>query len=185
LHPENAWQYEANLKYTKGNFNFQTGYFQREITDFIDWVRPNASVPYSPVNFGKNNVQGLYARIGQQITISQNQKMGYKLSYNYLNPTAMESANNFSKYVLESLKHQFIAGINYNYKNFSTQLENRWLKRELNDAYFITDIRLAYQWNSLRIYTDITNLFNTQYKESGAVPMPSRWFSLGFKYIWQ
>jgi iron complex outermembrane receptor protein len=185
LHPENAWQYEANLKYTKGNFNFQTGYFQREITDFIDWVRPNATVPYSPVNFGKNNVQGLYARIGQQIAISQNQKMGYKLSYNYLNPTAMESANNLSKYVLESLKHQFIAGINYNFKNFSTQLENRWLKRELNDAYFITDIRLAYQWNSLRIYTDITNLFNTQYKESGAVPMPSRWFSLGFKYIWQ
>ena len=96
----------------------------------------------------------------------------------------METTDNQSKYVLESLKHQFIAGLNYGIQNFSVQLENRWLKRELNEGYQLTDIRLAYQWNAFRIYSDVTNIFDTQYKEAGAVPMPGRWFSLGLKYVW-
>ncbi|WP_187477998.1 TonB-dependent receptor plug domain-containing protein [Amniculibacterium sp. G2-70] len=184
LQPENAWQYEANIRYVKNNFNFQAGYFQRDITDFIDWVRPNTSVPYSPINFGKNRVQGMYARIQQQFHLGESQSIGYKLSYNYLNPELISNGSVISKYTLESLKHQLIAGLQYKYKNFSAQVENRWLKRELNDAYTITDLRLNYQWKSFTVYSDVTNIFDTKYRESGAVPMPTRWFSLGFKYVW-
>lgn len=184
IQPENAWQYEANVKYTKGNFGLQAGYFYRDITDFIDWVRPDASVPYSPVNFGNNRIHGFYSRIQQNFSISESQKLGVKLSYNFLSPKVIGDTNDQSKYVLESLKHQFISGIHYSINNFNVQIENRWLKRELNDAYNLTDLRLAYQWKALRIYADITNVFDAQYKESGAVPMPGRWYSLGLKYVW-
>ncbi len=185
LQPENAWQYEANIRYSKNNLTLETGYFKRDISDFIDWTRPNSTVPYSPLNFGKNKTQGFFGRIQQQFSINTNQRIGYKLSYNYLSPKLISNTEIQSKYVLESLKHQFIAGINYAYENFSVQAENRWLKRELNDAYNVTDLRLKYSWKSFVIYSDITNIFNAQYKESGAVPMPSRWYSLGFKYIWE
>lgn len=126
----------------------------------------------------------MYARIQQQFYLGESQSIGYKLSYNYLNPELISNGSVISKYTLESLKHQLIAGLQYKYKNFSAQVENRWLKRELNDAYTITDLRLNYQWKSFTVYSDVTNIFDTKYRESGAVPMPTRWFSLGFKYVW-
>ncbi|WZL89776.1 TonB-dependent receptor [Salinimicrobium sp. 3283s] len=182
LQPEDAWNYEGNITYQKNALNFQVGYFYREITDFIDWVREDASEPYSPVNFGDNTTQGIYARIQQNFYLKNNQSLRYRLSYNYLDPSIISSEGIQSKYILESLKHQFIAGISYGIDNLSLQLENRWLQRELANAYNVTDIRVNYNWQKLLFFTEVTNLFDAEYTEAGAVPMPTRWFSLGLRY---
>ncbi|MEG1239377.1 MAG: hypothetical protein RSD30_17555, partial [Flavobacterium sp.] len=58
----------------------------------------------------------------------------------------------------------------------------RYLKRELNDGYFVSDLRLKYQFPLFQIYTQATNIFNSTYKEVAAVPMPSRWIQLGVNY---
>lgn len=184
LEPENAWSYEGNIQYQKRSFQFKTGYFYRNITDFIDWVRDDASEPYTPINFGKNKIHGLYGRVQHRFELAPQQKLGYDLSYHYLKPSLENSEGNQSKYTLESLKHQLITGVNYQYKDFSIQLKNRWLKRELASAYHITDLRVNYQLNKFLLYTEITNLFDEEYTEAGAVPMPTRWFGLGVKYQW-
>ena len=184
LQPENAWNYEGAVQYSKNNLNLKVGYFSRRITDFIDWVREDPSLPYSPINFGENNTQGVYARIKQVFNLTANQSIGYHASYNYLDPSLKAKGGIQSKYVLESLKHQAIAGIEYRINDFSFQIENRWLKRELAEAYYIADIRVTYKWQDFLLYTDASNLFNTQYSEAGAVPMPTRWFNLGIKYQW-
>lgn len=184
LEAESAWNYEGNIQYNKENFRIQGGYFYRNISDFIDWVREETSQPYSPVNFRSNKMQGIYGRINQQMSIGARQSLGFHASYNYLRPTAKVADGTFSKYALESLKHQFVAGVNYKVDRFSGQIENRLLKRELGSAYAITDIRLNYQFEKILLYTDLTNLFNTEYIETGAVPMPSRWFSVGMKFNW-
>ena len=90
-----------------------------------------------------------------------------------------------SKYVLESLKHQLLVGVHYQLDRLSFNMENRWLQRELAEAYNVADIRVNYQWEDLLLYTEATNIFNAEYKEAGAVPMPGRWFSLGVKYQWK
>lgn len=182
VRPEKAWQYEGAVAYDKNNFSIKTGYFYRDISDFIDWVRANDSVPYSSDNLGQNKTHGIYTRIRQEFKFGGNQSFGYNLSYNYLNPTINSDSSQESKYILESLKHQFIAGINYLRGNFSVQIQNRWVKRELNSGYDLLDIRAQYQLKSFRLYTDVSNVFNTAYKEAGAVPMPPRWFSIGVKY---
>jgi len=33
------------------------------------------------------------------------------------------------------------------------------------------------------VYVDAQNIFNATYYEVGAVPLPSRWFSLGVKFV--
>ena len=182
LQPENAWNYEANIQYNKRNLNLQAGYFYRRITDFIDWVREDASKPYSPVNFGENNTQGIYGRIQQDFHLGEQQSFGYRLSYNHLQPSLETSSGVQSKYVLESLKHQLLVGVHYQLDRLSFNMENRWLQRELAEAYNVADIRVNYQWEDLLLYTEATNLFNAEYKEAGAVPMPGRWFGLGVKY---
>lgn len=184
LKPENAWSYEGNVQYRKQTFTVQGGYFYRNITDFIDWIRSDASNPYSPVNFGSNKMQGLYVRLFQTLNLGSNNSFGYKLSYNHLNPRINTSDNSQSKYVLESLRHQVIAGVNYNCRKMSAQIENRLLKRELGKAYAVTDIRVNYTLSRLILYTEVTNLFDSQYTEAGAVPMPTRWYGLGLKYTW-
>ena len=184
LQPENAWNYEGNVKYNKGNLQFKTGYFYRSINDFIDWVRQNPSQPYSPENLGQNKMQGIYGRLQQDFNLSEKQSIGYDLSYNYLKPSFEESSEKQSKYTLESLKHQFVAGIHYQINDFSMQIKDRWLKRELGDSYHIADVSLKYKIRNFNIYTEITNLFNAEYVEAGAVPMPTRWFSLGVRYQW-
>lgn len=182
IQPESAWNYEGNIQYNKKNFKFQAGYFYRTISDFIDWVRENESEPYAPINFGKNKIQGIYGRIQQSFDLGHKQKFGYHLSYNYLNPIIDRSSDLQSKYALESLKHQFIAGINYGIGKFSCQLENRLLKRELADGYDVADFRANYQINKVTLYSSINNIFDAQYTEAGAVPMPTRWFALGAKF---
>lgn len=184
LQPESAWNYEGNVQYNKGNLQFKTGYFYRNINDFIDWVRDDSSQPYSPYNLGQNKMQGIYARLQQDFKVTDAQSFGYDVSYNYLKPSFSTSAEKQSKYVLESLKHQLVAGIYYSIHDFSFQIKDRWLKRELGDAYTIADVRLNYKVQDFLLYTEVTNLFNSDYQEAGAVPMPGRWFSLGVKYQW-
>lgn len=185
LQPENAWSYEGNVQYQKGNLQFKTGYFYRRITDFIDWVRENPTQPYSPYNLGQNKIQGIYGRLQQDFNLSDRQLIGYDVSYNYLQPSFQNSAEKQSKYVLESLKHQFMAGIHYQINDFSIQIKDRWLKRELGDAYNIADVRLNYKLQNFILYSEVTNVYNAAYQEAGAVPMPSRWFSVGVKYEWK
>lgn len=183
LKPESAWQYEIGIDYSKKNFKFSASAFQRVIDDFIDWNRISTDIPYQPQNLGQQNMRGIQVGIKQDIEVSSNQKFGYSVSYQYLSPK--DEGNTIgiiSKYKIESLKHQVISGIHYRINNFSTQLQSRYVKREMNEGYFITDLRLQYQFSSFQIYMQATNLFNSTYKEVAAVPMPPRWLQLGFQY---
>jgi len=184
IQAESAWNYEGNIQYNKKRLKVQAGYFYRVISDFIDWVREDESAPYSPINFGKNKIQGIYGRIQQNFDLGNKQTVGYHLTYNYLHPIIDRSTDLQSKYTLESLKHQFIAGMNYSIDHFSLQLENRLLKRELAEAYDVADIRTSYQLKKALLYFEVNNLFDAQYTEAGAVPMPTRWFGLGVKFRW-
>ena len=181
LKPENAWQYEANVQYTFKSLRIKAGYFYRDVNQFIDWVRDSTSMPYSPMNIGRNQIQGVNVLITQQFKIKDKHKIGYQVSYNFLQPT-VASKDYLSKYVLETLKHQLIAGVHYTIKGFTVGINGRWVQRELNDPYFLLDARLNYQMKRLNIYTDCSNILNTEYKEAGAVPMPPRWFSVGLRY---
>lgn len=181
LQPENSWQYEAHVQYRYKNFKIKAGYFYRDVNQFIDWIRDSITVPYSPANMGRNQIQGINIHTSQFFHLKHEQKISYSLSYNYLQPT-LQSKNYFSKYILESLKHQFIFGLNYQTKGFTASIQTRIIERELLKAYCLLDFRMTYQWKSYLVYADISNILNTEYKEIGAVPMPPRWFSAGFKY---
>lgn len=184
LQPESAWNYEGNVQFNRGNVQFKTGYFYRNIKEFIDWVRENPSKPYAPENLGQTKMQGVYARLQQDFKVAHKQSFGYDVSYNYLKPSLESTTEKQSKYTLESLKHQLVAGIHYSINDFSVQLKNRLLKRELGDSYNVADIHLNYKVQNILLYTEVTNLFNAKYLEAGAVPMPTRWFSLGVKLQW-
>lgn len=185
LMPENAWNFGGHIQYATQKITAEIGYFYRDITSFIDWVRDSITQPYSPINYGHMNIHGVFARIQQSFVIKNDHKLGYFIRYNYLQPSQRSLNGKISKYVLESLKHQLMAGVHYSYKFFSLQVTNRWIERELNTPYNVLDARVAFQIKSFQIYADASNLLNSNYIEAGAVPMPTRWFKLGLKYRWK
>lgn len=185
LKPENAWQYEGNIQYAHKTLRVQAGYFYRDISSFIDWVRDTTNVPYSPINVGRNQVHGLNARISQQLTFKENHRFGYSVSYTFLSPSFKSAPGVQSKYVLEALRNQLIVGINYGYKGFSFQINTRFIERIKNSPYALLDMRVNYEVKGFTVYADCTNMFDAKYREAGAVPMPPRWVSLGVKYMWK
>ena len=185
IQPEDAWAYEANVQYSRKSLKIKGGYFYRSISNYIDWVREMPSLPYSPINIGENLVHGIHANITQQFEINDKHKIGYKVSYTYLKPSYKEEENIQSKYILESLRNQLIIGFNYAYKDFSIQINNRFIERELNDPYNLLSVRVNYDIKDFSIYTDISNILDDEYVEAGAVPMPPRWFTLGVRYVWK
>ena len=49
-------------------------------------------------------------------------------------------------------------------------------------SYHLLDEKLSYDFKNLNLYVLINNLTNTQYIETSLVPMPGRWFHVGFTY---
>lgn len=180
LKPEAAWQYEFGIYYTKENKKFQATVFQRNINDFIDWIRTSTDEPYQPHNLGNQIMRGVQAIWQQKIELSRVESFGYKISYQYLSPkTKTLGEGGISKYSLENLKHQAIVGVNYRNRQIDMQLQSRFIERELNDPYTVIDVRVNYHFPALTIYAQGNNLINAQYKEAGAVPMPTRWLTMG------
>lgn len=183
LKSEKAWQYEVNIKYAKNNFSAQTGYFYRNISDFIDWIRTDNTQPYQPFNQQNNRIYGLNVQLKNTFHIHDKSKLTATISYSYLNPEKLQYPTNVtSKYVIENLKHQAIANVGYVFNNWYAQATYKYLQRELKKGYNVTDIRVGYNYKNYGIYADATNIFDTKYTEIAATPMPSRWLVLGLKY---
>lgn len=183
LQPETAWQYEVGMNYSGVDKQFHASLFQRDIKHFIDYTRWSSEVPYQPQNLGSQTMRGLHIRWNQKLELIEKRSISYNLSYQYLSPKQEEQSERLlSKYVVESLKHQLILGIHYQHHNLGIHWQNRFIKRELNKGYFVSDLRVFYDFSNFQLYGQITNLFDAKYNEIAAVPMPSRWWQLGLKY---
>lgn len=182
LSPEKAYQVEVGGKYRKNNFQMEAFVFYRDIDDFIDWIREDINQPYQPYNASKNKTKGVNTALRYQIGEANN-LWNLGLSYTYLSPTIEnKTEGKLSKYSLESLKHQVVGTVNYTYDKFSITVANRFNERLTYKSYWISDIRLNYTIDKIKLYIDAQNIFDTTYIEAGAVPMPGRWFTLGMKF---
>jgi vitamin B12 transporter len=181
---EQAYQIESGVKYIDNNLIAQLGYFYRSIHDFIDWTRTESTAPYQPFNFGKNNVNGLHTSLQYRIGNKQDvNTYWFNIGYNYLHPSTKERDQEIdSKYAIESLSHQAIAALTFQHRDWSITSANRFQERISYKSYFLSDIKLAYQLRNIHLYVEAQNVFDVSYIESGAVPMPGTWYSVGIKW---
>ena len=64
-------------------------------------------------------------------------------------------------------------------KNVYLHANARYQYRINGYDYTLLDARLDYKIKSMKLYADVNNILNTQYKEIGAIPMPGRWYVIG------
>ncbi|WP_231464366.1 MULTISPECIES: TonB-dependent siderophore receptor [unclassified Pedobacter] len=184
LTPENALQAELGIKIDKGNFNFNANYFYRTIDKFIDWTRTVTTEPWQSNNIGDLQTSGLNFRANYNFAIADKSKVNINLGYSYLDSDFKNLNSQLAyKYLISSLKHQVTNTVDFRYVNFAVLLATRFNQRMAGPSYWINDIRLSQSIKKFTVFLDAQNIFDTTYTEIGAIPLPSRWLSLGVKFV--
>ena len=182
LQPEEAITYEAGANYNGAPFSGNLNLFSRTGKNLIDWVRGINDIngKYIVQNIANINTYGI------DMGISYHPLFGFdsylkkiSLNYTYLKSDFNET-NLLSQYVLDLLRHQFIAEITHSAPldiifNWAFRYENRYNF----DSYFITDLKLSRSFNNFDLSLSALNLFNKSYMDISGIPLPGRWIKAG------
>jgi len=189
LKPEKSRYAEGGLKYNSTHFTLNASVFKRRITDFIDWVKTNVEDPWQPNNFSQLNTTGYTLSADYNTGVLQNatvfNSLRFGLGYTHLDPkvkTTLASAV-ISRYAVESLKNQLTATATADLLNvLSLTVTARYCERITYKDYTVMDARVAYKFKKSSIYADASNIFDVNYIQAGAVPMPGVWTTIGYKF---
>lgn len=184
LDSENAFQSEIGFKFNRKALSLNANYFYRKIDNYIDWMRNLTTQPWQSQNTGDLNTNGVNLRGTYRFDFSKDSRLNIVLGYTYLDSEFKSSRTEiYSKYLISSLKHQVTNTIDYQYRNLSVLFATRFNERITGPSYWINDFRVSQSIKKFTIFLDAQNIFNTTYYEVGAIPLPSRWFTLGAKFV--
>jgi len=188
LQPEEAMSYEIGTRIINSGYSLEANIFIQDTDNLIDWI-------FTPLNDSTsiwkadNSTSVVRKGIETSIFLDIPTLVGrdhwvrsLNFSYNHIQSDLAENEYQ-SRYVLDHLKNQFIAGIDHKilmklYHDFKV----RYNHREDNSQYWIIDSRLYWKQNDqLMVYLEATNLADIEYSEI-MTPMPGRWIRTGIKY---
>lgn len=180
LLPENAVSAEVGYQFQNKNLLAKISGFMRNSSNSIDWIKNTLDDPiWYAQNVGNINTKGIEIELNQRVL----SWLKYTAGYTYLDNEFKASDEFVSRYVLENLKHQFIAKLETKFlKNFTNEIIYRYNERENLGSYNLLDEKISFVKNNFSVYVLINNLTNTSYTETFGVQMPKRWFHVGFSY---
>ena len=88
-----------------------------------------------------------------------------------------------SRYSINSLNHQIVGSYQMQwFKNFTNSIAYRYIERTSGISYNVVDLSAAYKVNDMEFSVYANNIFNTEYSETGFIPMPKGNMMFGLKY---
>lgn len=177
LVPESAVSSELGYRFQNEKILAKISGFIRNTNNGIDWLKETPESPWKAENVGEINLKGFETEFRHQLFPFLN----YRLGYTYLDNQYKNEE--LSRYALQNLRHQVVAQLDVKFlKFFSNQLIYKYSERVNLGSYNILDEQLNFRYKDLNFYVLINNLTNTKYVETNLVPMPGRWFHVGFTY---
>ncbi|MEM9545988.1 MAG: TonB-dependent receptor [Bacteroidota bacterium] len=182
---ESATSFEAGLKYNSSNLSITVAGFTRNNSNLIDWAKDSLNqAQWQALNFNEVNMVG--ADLSLQYAILKKRGMNIRLDYTYIDAEVIDDENiGVSRYALDNLSHQLIIGFDFAIlpKKITLHPQFRYLDRESLEDYSLLDMRLNYKGSNFNAFITANNLFDTEYRETNLVPMPGRWFGIGFQFF--
>ncbi|TDX83172.1 TonB-dependent receptor plug domain-containing protein [Epilithonimonas xixisoli] len=177
LVPESAISSELGYRFQNEKILAKVSGFIRNTDNGIDWLKETAESPWKAENVGKIHLKGFETEFKHQLFSFLN----YRLDYTYLDNQYKNEE--LSRYALQNLRHQFVAQVDVKFlKYFSNQLIYKYSERVNLGSYNVLDEQINFRYKDLNFYVLINNLTNAKYVETNLVPMPGRWFHVGFTY---
>ena len=177
LSPEHAITNEIGIKYSNENIDISSSYFLRKSSNIIDYVKQSEQDKWEATNIRNLDTNGFDFNF--LFKLSPNNSL--RLGYTYLFDKSYVSEVNYSRYAINSLRHQLNTRLALKYSNKITHtLINRFGERSNNVSHIVYDSNLKYQLsNNSYFFINVNNIFNEEYYETNLVPMPGRNFLLG------
>ena len=177
LNPEHAITNEIGIKYSNENIDISSSYFLRKSSNIIDYVKQSEQDKWEATNIRNLDTNGFDFNFLFKISPNNNLRLGYT----YLFDKSYVSEVNYSRYAINSLRHQLNTRLALKYSNKITHtLINRFGERSNNVSHIVYDSNLKYQLsNNSYFFINVNNIFNEEYYETNLVPMPGRNFLLG------
>ncbi len=177
LVPESAVSSEVGYRFQNEKILAKVSGFIRNTNNGIDWLKETPTSPWKAENVGEIHLKGFETEFKQQLFSFLN----YRLGYTYLDNQYKNEE--LSRYALQNLRHQFVAQVDVKFlKYFSNQLIYKYSERVNLGSYNILDEQINFRFKDLNFYVLVNNLTNAKYVETNLVPMPGRWFHVGFTY---
>jgi vitamin B12 transporter len=182
LEPEKALSEEIGLKYFGANFNAYVAIFNRSSDNLIDYTKENEADKWQATNLKS------LTSTGAELNISSSFKSGLytqniSLGYTYLDENLNDIKTTYSKYVLNALTHHFTATVRSQFlKNVSQSIVYKFAERASGSSYSVVDVQATLNVSGLEFSVIGNNIFNTEYVETGFVPMPKGNVLIGVNY---
>ncbi len=174
LDPEHALSNEFGFKYENENIQLSSSFFQRKSTNIIDYIKENESEKWRATNIRNLDTKGF--------DFDLSHKNIFRIGYTYLFDDSYVNDINFSRYSINSLKHQLTSRLLLNYSNrLSQNLMLKYGERSDQSKHSVVDTNIKYRIGSkIYVFFSLNNIFDESYTETNLVPMPGRNFLFGF-----
>ncbi|MCF8274874.1 MAG: TonB-dependent receptor [Flavobacteriaceae bacterium] len=182
LNPEEAIAEELGLKYNALNFSASVAFFNRDSNNLIDYVKENETDRWQASNIIGLNTKGFEANANYNFKIGTFNQ-AFNMSYTFLEDDIKSIDVNFSRYSINSLKHQVTSRLSTSFiKNVSQSIVYKYAERTSGDSYTVVDASINLSLKAFEISMIANNIFNTEYTETNLVPMPKGNMLFGLTY---
>ena len=177
LNPEHAITNEIGIKYSNENIDVSSSFFSRKSSNIIDYVKQSEQDKWEATNIRNLDTNGFDLNFLYKISTHNSLRLGYT----YLFDKSYVSEVNYSRYAINSLRHQLNTRLALKYSNKITHtLINRFGERSNKVSHVVYDSNLKYKLSeNSYFFINVNNIFNEEYYETNLVPMPGRNFLIG------
>lgn len=183
LEPEEALAEEIGLKYNADAFFASVAFFNRDSKKLIDFVKETEDDLWQATNVRDVNTKGVELQANYGFTLGNNPQ-SIALGYTFIEDDVKAVANNFSRYSINSLKHQVVGTLKTSIaKILKPTVIYKYLERTSGQSYIVFDANVTATINQkLRLSVIAQNIFNQDYYETNLVPMPKGNVVFGVNY---
>ncbi|MCK5678783.1 MAG: TonB-dependent receptor [Flavobacteriaceae bacterium] len=185
LNPEKALAEELGLKYNNDKITANFTLFYRDANNLIDYVKEHEEDKWSAENLAQVITKGIETEIHyifNMFNYSQNLKFGYT----FLEDDIKKQNIAFSRYSLNSIKHQVTSTFESQFfKKFRQYIVYKFVERSDGTSYNVVDFKLTILFKDLELSGIFNNIFNTEYTETNLVPMPKSNAMFVLKYTFK
>lgn len=180
---EETVNYELGIVCEQPVWRAEASVFAKRGSNIIDWVRTADVEQWSVRNIARVNTTGLEVRAAiYPVRLHEGLPVrAVTVDYTWLD-SDKQTDGLLSRYVLDYLQHQVIAGVD---NDLPFGLQQRWTVRYVSRKsladYTLVDTQIARRFDTVNVFVRAVNLFDTTYEEIPGAPLPGRWLYAGMQ----
>lgn len=182
LKPERAFSQELGVNF-KNKFLFANIVgFHKDAFNLIDYTKGAEEDIYTANNIRRVNTFGLESNLNLNVKFFK-QDQRFNFGYTFMEDILKGIDEPFSRYVLNSSRHQFTANFDFSFlKGVRQNVAYRYVERIDGTSYNVWDAKVMFEIKAFEFALVLNNIYDIQYSETNLVPMPGRNVMLNFKY---